>query len=72
MSFIADLPKIIKPGDRVRHFNTRQYGIVLEVIPQRDGSAELRILRDPSTGTSTGEGQWATYHIDQHQPGRAS
>lgn len=31
-------------GDFVQHSNTRQWGEVLEVVPQRDGTSELHIL----------------------------
>lgn len=64
------LADTIAVGDRVRHYGTKQWGTVLEVMPQRDGTAELKILRDPPrfTGDSEGETQWATYHCGEHVP----
>lgn len=62
----------VKVGDRVRHFNTRQWGDVLEVRPQSDGTAELRVKRDPNSPGAgmkfDGEGWWATYQIDEYEP----
>lgn len=65
----GDLAKIVKVGDRVRHFNVKQWGRVLEVHPQPDGTAELVVEREVSDAYDRpGKGQWATYHIDQYEP----
>lgn len=50
-------------GDFVQHSNTKQWGEVLEVVPQRDGTSELLIKFHVSKpwhheGTSC----WASYH----------
>lgn len=65
------LADVVKSGDRVRHANTRQWGTVLEVIPQRDGTAELKIERDLPRykGDFEGIGFWGTYHCDRREPG---
>lgn len=65
------LAKAVKVGDRVRHCGTRQWGRVLEVRPQADGTAELRVEREVVHGFDiAGEGWWATYHIAEHEAGR--
>lgn len=63
------LASIVEVGDRVRHYSTQQWGTVLEIIPQRDNTSELRVRRDPPRypGDFTGEGWWATYHCDEHE-----
>lgn len=62
------LAKKIKVGDRVRHFNVKQWGKVLEVHPQHDGTAELVVEREVKDKYDTaGKGYWATYHIDQYE-----
>lgn len=63
------LSKCVKPGDRVQHRGTKQWGEVLEVVPQRDGTSELRILREHlQPWQDKGEGWWATYHIGDYEP----
>ena len=57
---------IIEVGDLVRHYGTRQWGLVLEVrgpngVPWRDGSQELRVRRYVRTLGTTLEG-WGDQH----------
>lgn len=64
------LAKIVKIGDRVQHCNGGQWGKVLEVRPQSDGTAELRVLREVRHEHDfKGEGWWATYHCKDHHAG---
>lgn len=51
-------------GDRVRHYGTKQWGEVLQSVPQSDGGYEYEIKRDDGT-----TGWWANYHIDRHEGG---
>jgi hypothetical protein len=56
----------IRVGDQVQHSGTRQWGEVLEICPQPDGTQELRVRRigrEPLEG----EGWWASYHVGQHR-----
>jgi hypothetical protein len=64
------LATVVKAGDRVRHFNTGQWGKVLQVVPQHDGTAELEVEREQTPGAFCfeGKGWWATYHIDKYEP----
>lgn len=51
-------------GDMVRHFNTKQWAEILEVVPQFDGSYEYKIKyfdRDNAGQTSA----WGSHHIDR-------
>ena len=59
----------VEVGDRVRHRGTKQWGTVLEVVPQRDGTSELHVKRDLPRfeGDFTGDGWWATYHCDRRE-----
>lgn len=59
-------------GDVVRHYGTKRWGKVLEVVPQRDGTSELRIRpeRLPARylqvlGDHNNIRWWATYHVDR-------
>lgn len=63
------LAEVIAVGDRVRHHGTKQWATVLEVHPQRDGTAELVLERDPPryVGDDQGKAHWATYHCDRHE-----
>ena len=72
MGLDGGLAKRVKVGDRVRHYNTEQWGVVLRVVQQSDGTAELLVEREPGTGFCgfTGQGWWATYHIDDIQPAK--
>jgi hypothetical protein len=73
MGMDGGLARVVKAGDRVRHFNTRQWGHVLRVVPQHDGTAELEVEREHAAGTRSaqGTGWWATYHIDEYEPANA-
>lgn len=65
--FITD----VKVGDLVQHRNGGQWGKVLRVIPQHDGSAELQIegiCRPDVKWDSPSIRWWATYHIRAWQP----
>ena len=63
------LAKIVKLGDRCRHIGTKQWGVVLEVHPQRDGTAELVLEREKRfPGDDEGRAYWATYHIGDYEP----
>lgn len=63
------LAKIIKVGDRVKHGEIKQWGKVLQVVPQPDGTAELEIEREADHQSHYhGKGWWATYHISEHEP----
>lgn len=64
------MPIAIQIGDRARHRGTKQWGTVLEVRPQADGTAELVLQRDPPRfpGDFEGTANWATYHLDKHVP----
>lgn len=69
MGYDAGLASIVKVGDRVRHGNTGQWGEVLEVVLQRDDTAELRVQREKvNEHDFDGQGWWATYHVDGHRP----
>jgi hypothetical protein len=58
----------IELGDRIQHRGSKQWGKVLEIIPQHDGSSEIKILREQrSPADLSGEGWWATYHIGRVQ-----
>jgi hypothetical protein len=60
------LGKHVQVGDLVQHRNGGQWGRVLQVVPQRDGTAELeieRIKRPECEWDYDGIGWWATYHI---------
>lgn len=62
------LAKVVKVGDRVQHSNTGQWGKVLEVLQQHDGTAELRVQREVRNEHDfEGEGWWATYHVGRHE-----
>jgi hypothetical protein len=65
------LAKVVKVGDLVQHCNGGQWGKVLRVIPQGDGTAELeieRIKRPENQWDTGGTGWWATYHIREWAP----
>lgn len=51
-------------GDRVRHYGTKQWGKILQSVPQSDGGYEYEIKRDDGT-----VGWWANYHIDRVERG---
>lgn len=60
-----------KVGGRVRHVGTRQWGKILEIVPQRDGTAEIKVQRDEplcSSDTKNDPTWWASYHIGWHEP----
>lgn len=58
----------IELGDRIQHRGSKQWGKVLEIIPQHDGSSEIKVLREQrSPADLSGEGWWATYHIGRVQ-----
>lgn len=62
------LAKVVKVGDRVKHGGTKQWGKVLQVVPQSDGTAELEIQREVVHAWDyDGTGWWATYHISEHE-----
>ena len=63
--------KDIRVGDRVRHYGTKQWGEVKEIVPQRDGTAELKVQRDKPLmeGMSNEPTWWATYHVDHVERG---
>jgi hypothetical protein len=55
----------VKVGDWVRHYGTRRWGQVLEVVQQGDGSSELKIEREVPFGEcERNPTWWATYHVD--------
>lgn len=60
----------IKVGDRVKHYGTKMWGTVLEVVPQLDGTSELKVQRDEPfiPGGNNDPTWWATYHIGWHEP----
>lgn len=63
------LAKTVKVGDRVKHIGTKQWGKVLRVVQQPDGTAELEIEREVAQPWHDGgTGWWATYHVLEHQP----
>ena len=43
LGYDGGLASIVKGGDLVEHRGTKQWGRVLRVVPQRDGTAELQI-----------------------------
>lgn len=61
----GDIPKVAV-GDRVMHRGTRQWGTVVEVRPQRNGSSELLVQRDDPLipGFGNEPTWWAIYHLD--------
>jgi hypothetical protein len=65
------LATLVNTGDLVQHRNGGQWGRVLRVVPQSDGTAELQIegicrpnvqWDDPSVRW------WATYHLRDWAP----
>lgn len=69
------LNTVVKAGDRVKHCNAG-WGLVLEVVPQSDGTAELRVERLRlnereflGKPRESNEGWWGTYHCVDHDPG---
>lgn len=62
------LAKTVKVGDRVEHRGTKQWGKVLEVKPQPDDTAELRVDREVGGPfDAKGEGWWASYQTRGHE-----
>jgi hypothetical protein len=65
------LASTVKAGDLVQHRNGGQWGRVLRVVPQRDGTAELEIegiCRPNNQWDDPGIRWWATYHIRDWAP----
>jgi|SRR5580704_9050050 hypothetical protein len=61
--------KVVKVGDRVKHWNVHQWGRVLEVHSQHDETVELVVQREiNSQHDRPGLGYWASYHIGEHDP----
>lgn len=59
----------VKVGDRVRHRGTRAWGIVLQVLPQMDKTAELEVRYEkPNEWSERQTTWWATYHISEWEP----
>lgn len=65
------LSAVVRAGDLVQHRNGGQWGRVLLVRPQGDGTAELQIegiCRPGVTWDSPHVRWWATYHIKDWAP----
>ncbi|HSX23340.1 MAG TPA: hypothetical protein VLE97_11255 [Gaiellaceae bacterium] len=65
------LASVVKAGDLVQHRNGGQWGRVLRVVPQRDGTAELQIegiCRPECRWDDPSVRWWATYHIRDWAP----
>lgn len=58
--------KELKPGNWVRHYGTRMWGEVLEIVPQRDNTLEIKVQREKPLGTYDDNSPtwWASYHVD--------
>ena len=60
------LASVVKVGDLVQHRNGGQWGRVLRVVPQRDGTAKLQIVGICRRGNQWDDAHvrwWATYHV---------
>lgn len=69
MGHDGGLAQWVRVGDLIQHCNTGQWGRVIRVIPQHDGTAELvldRIVQ--ARGESSGLAYWATYHAGDWAP----
>lgn len=65
------LAAVVKVGDLVQHRNGGQWGRVLRVVPQRDGTAELQIEGICRPGNQWDDSRvrwWATYHVRDWAP----
>lgn len=65
------LATVVNVDDLVQHRNGGQWGRVLRVIPQHDGTAELQIegiCRPDCAWDDPGVRWWATYHIRDWAP----
>jgi hypothetical protein len=71
MGVDGGLAKVVKPGDLVQHRNGKQWGRVLKVVPQHDGSAELQIegiCRPEVKWDDASIRWWPTYHMSDWAP----
>lgn len=65
------LSSVVKAGDLVQHRNGGQWGRVLRVVPQHDGTAELQIegiCRPECRWDDPSVRWWATYHVRDWAP----
>ena len=71
LGFDGGLASVVKAGDLVQHRNGGQWGLVLRVVSQRDGAAELEIqgiCRPDRSHDNPSVRWWATYHISAWEP----
>lgn len=71
LGYDGGLATNIKAGDLVQHHNGGQWGRVLRVVQQRDGTAELQIegiCRPTVQWDDPSVRWWATYHIRNWAP----
>lgn len=65
------LASVVKVGDLVQHRNGKQWGRVLRVVLQHDGTAELEIegiCRPECAWDDPSVRWWPTYHISDWTP----